>query len=44
MNRIRIQIMDQFDSKSREYKALKRYSELLLKDSSKLCKERSTPD
>lgn len=40
MNRIRIQIMKQFNSQSKEYKALKRYWKLILKDSSKLSHKR----
>ena len=36
MNRVRIQIMNQFDRKSNEYKALKRYWKLIQQDSRKL--------
>lgn len=40
MNRIRVQIMNQFDRKSHEYKALKRYWKLILQDSRKLSDKR----
>ena len=40
MNRIRIQIMNQFDRKSQEYRALKRYWKLLQQDSRKLSHKR----
>ncbi len=33
MNRVRIQIMNQFDRKSQEYRALKRYWKLIQQDS-----------
>ena len=36
MNRVRIQIMNLFDRKSHEYKALKRYWKLVQQDSRKL--------
>ena len=36
MNRVRIQIMNQFDRKSQEYRALKRYWKLIQQDSRKL--------
>ncbi|HEP1815877.1 TPA: transposase, partial [Streptococcus suis] len=36
MNRIRIQIMNQFDRKSHEYKVLKRYWKLIQQDSRKI--------
>ena len=36
MNRLRIQIMNQFDRKSHEYRALKRYWKLIQQDSRKL--------
>ena len=36
MNRVRIQIMNQFDRRSHEYKALKRYWKLIQQDSRKL--------
>ena len=40
MNRVRIQIMNQFDRKSHEYKALKRYWKLIQQDSRKLSDKR----
>ena len=40
MNRLRIQIMKQFERKSHEYKALKRYWKLLQQDSRKLSDKR----
>ena len=40
MNRVRIQIMNQLDRKSHEYKALKRYWKLLQQDSRKLSDKR----
>ncbi|MCD3388549.1 ISL3-like element ISSeq1 family transposase [Streptococcus equi subsp. zooepidemicus] len=40
MNRIRTQIMNSFDRKSHEYKALKRYWKLIQQDSSKLSDKR----
>ena len=40
MNRIRIQIMNQFDRRSHEYKALKRYWKLIQQDSRKLSDKR----
>ena len=40
MNRLRIQIMNQLDRKSHEYKALKRYWKLLQQDSRKLSQKR----
>lgn len=40
MNRLRIQIMNQFDRKSHEYKALKRYWKLIQQDSRKLSDKR----
>ncbi|MDI5946096.1 transposase, partial [Streptococcus equi] len=40
MNRIRNQIMNSFDRKSHEYKALKRYWKLIQQDSSKLSDKR----
>ena len=40
MNRLRIQIMNQFDRKSHEYKALKRYWKLIQQDSRKLSVKR----
>ncbi|WP_162012947.1 ISL3 family transposase [Streptococcus sp. S784/96/1] len=36
MNNLRIQVMNQFDRKSHEYRALKRYWKLILQDSRKL--------
>ncbi|NQK94916.1 ISL3 family transposase, partial [Streptococcus suis] len=36
MNRVRIQIMNQFDRKSQEYRALKRYWKLIQQDSRKI--------
>ena len=40
MNRVRIQIMNQFDRKSQEYRALKRYWKLIQQDSRKLSHKR----
>ena len=40
MNCLRIQIMNQFDRKSHEYKALKRYWKLIQQDSRKLSDKR----
>ena len=40
MNRLRIQIMNQLDRKSHEYKALKRYWKLIQQDSRKLSDKR----
>ena len=40
MNRVRIQIMNQFDRRSHEYKALKRYWKLIQQDSRKLSDKR----
>ena len=40
MSRVRVQIMNQFDRKSHEYKALKRYWKLLQQDSRKLSDKR----
>ena len=40
MNRLRIQIMNQFDRKSHEYKALKRDWKLIQQDSRKLSHKR----
>ena len=40
MNRLRIQIMKQFERKSQEYKALKRYWKLIQQDSRKLSDKR----
>ena len=40
MNRLRIQIMNQFDRKSHEYRAIKRYWKLIQQDSRKLSHER----
>ena len=40
MNRLRIQIMNQLDKKSHEYKALKRYWKLIQQDSRKLSHKR----
>ena len=40
MNRLRIQVMNQFDRKSHEYKALKRYWKLIQQDSRKLSDKR----
>ena len=40
MNRVRIQIMNQFDRKSQEYRTLKRYWKLLQQDSRKLSHKR----
>ena len=40
MSRVRVQIMNQFDRKSHEYKAIKRYWKLIQKDSRKLSDKR----
>lgn len=40
MSRIRVQIMNQFDRKSHEYKAIKRYWKLIQQDSRKLSNKR----
>ena len=40
MSRIRIQIMNQFERKSHEYKAIKRYWKLIQQDSRKLSDKR----
>ena len=40
MNRLRIQIMNQFNRKSHEYKAMKRYWKLIQQDSRKLSDKR----
>ena len=40
MNRLRIQVMNQFDRKSHEYRALKRYWKLIQQDSRKLSDKR----
>ena len=40
MSRVRVQIMNQFDRKSHEYKALKRYWKLIQQDSRKLSHKR----
>ena len=40
MNRLRIQIMNQFDRKSHEYRAIKRYWKLIQQDSHKLSDKR----
>ena len=40
MNRVRIQIMNQFNRKSHEYRALKRYWKLIQQDSRKLSDKR----
>ena len=40
MNRVRIQIMNQFDRKSHKYKALKRYWKLIQQDSYTLSRKR----
>ena len=40
MNRLRIQIMNQFDRKLHEYKVLKRYWKLIQQDSRKLSDKR----
>ncbi|MDG4498192.1 ISL3 family transposase [Streptococcus suis] len=40
MNRVRIQIMNQFDRKSHEYRSLKRYWKLIQQDSRKLSDKR----
>ena len=39
MIRVRVQIMNQFERKSNEYKAIKRYWKLIQQDSRKLSKE-----
>lgn len=40
MSRMRVQIMNQFDRKSHEYKAIKRYWKLIQQDSRKLSDKR----
>ena len=40
MSRLRIQIMNQFERKSHEYKAIKRYWKLIQQDSRKLSDKR----
>ena len=40
MNRVRVQIMNHFDRKSHEYKAIKRYWKLIHQDSRKLSDKR----
>ena len=40
MNRLRVQFMNQFDRKSHEYRALKRYWKLIQQDSRKLSDKR----
>ena len=40
MSRVRVQIMNQFDRKSHEYKAIKRYWKLIQQDSRKLSDKR----
>ena len=40
MNRVRVQIMNQFERKSHEYKAIKRYWKLIQQDSRKLSDKR----
>ena len=40
MSRVRVQIMNQFDRKSHEYKAIKRYWKLIQHDSRKLSNKR----
>ena len=40
MSRVRVQIMNQFDRKSHEYKAIKRYWKLIQQDSRKLSHKR----
>ena len=40
MSRVRIQIMNQFDRKSHEYKAIKRYWKLIQQDSGELSDKR----
>ena len=40
MNRVRIQIMNQFDRKSKDYKVLKRYWKLIQQDNRKLSDKR----
>ena len=40
MSRVRVQIMNQFDKKSHEYKAIKRYWKLIQQDSRKLSDKR----
>ena len=40
MIRVRVQIMNQFERKSHEYKAIKRYCKLIQQDSRKLSDKR----
>ena len=40
MSRVRVQIMNQFERKSHEYKAIKRYWKLIQQDSRKLSDKR----
>ena len=40
MSRVRVQIMNQFERKSHEYKAIKHYSKLIQQDSRKLSDKR----
>ena len=40
MSRVRVQIMNQFERKSHEYKAIKRYWKLIQQDSRKLSHKR----
>ena len=40
MSRVRVQIMNQFERKSHEYKAIKRYYKLIQQDSRKLSDKR----
>ena len=40
MSHVRVQIMNQFDRKSREYRAIKRYWKLIQQDSRKLSDKR----
>ena len=40
MSRVRVQIMNQFDRKSHEYKAIKRYWKIIQQDSRKLSDKR----
>ena len=40
MSRVRVQIMNQFERKSHEYKAIKRYWKLIQQDSRKLSYKR----
>ena len=40
MNRLRIQVMNKFNRKSHEYKALKRYWKLIQQDSRRLSDKR----